>query len=1046
LALSSAAAGTGAFEETFETTSFRDDAGTTADWDTTATSLRLHRFDPVRLGGANTPGSALDVVLAGEQAFVADGASGLRVIDVRAPESPILLGGADTPGTAEAVAVSGNFAFVADGSNGLVVLSVTNPAGPSVVGSLDTPGTARDVDVRGNVAYVADGSAGLAVIDVTSPSGPALAGTYNTPGIARACAVAGDLAYIADGTNGLVICSVATASPALVATLPLGGDATAISLDGDRVCVATSLGLAVVSVADTAAPILLGSLPLSGAVDVDWSGRFAYVALGGASLAVVDLTIPAAPVVTSTVPLAGSGSGVLVEGERAYATTGLAGLDIVSIGETRPPTPAGRADTPDLGNEVEIAGRFAFVASGSSGLRIFDVSDPLVPALVSVEPVPSLVQGLALSGQHVVLANFTAGFRIIDVTNPTNPWIAGTLDTPGTAWAVDADGDHAFIADGAAGLAIVSFANPLSPVLVSSIDTPGDASGVAVDGNHVFVADGASGLRIFDVTNVAAPVLRGVLDTPGSASDVAVSGNLAFIADIAGGLRVVDVTNPAAPVARGFVPTPGSAVGVHLHWPLVYVADFEGGVTVVDASSSSAPFIVSTTPSRGYARDIAVSGEIACASNDEGLDFFFVSARGLDPARNAGQSVTVAAPSGTIARVRLSASTTDSVRFEISADGGSSWALTKPDALWRRVATPGTDLRWRTSHVIANPLVNPACDDLSIEWIPERAEIDSIADVPADEGGWARLHFTRSGYDFSDETTIPVTGYSIYRRIDARVATLDPVGSRRAAAVGRNLERADELLTGDGFPPGTWKFLSFVPALQVPSYVALVPTFGDSTLAGPVWTSFFVAAHTTVPSIWFASPPDSGYSIDNLPPAAPTNLHWETATRLAWNEAPEVDAAYYRVYGSSTAEFSSAELLFQTPVPEQDVAETPYAFYHVTTSDDAGNESAPTRIESPLLGAPQAPMPGLSLSPGAPNPFRGVIRFALSLPAPAFVSWELFDAAGRRVAARPGQAFEAGERQIVLDVPRLRLGAGTYFVRLRVGDAAFERMIVALGE
>jgi hypothetical protein len=314
--------------------------------------------------------------------------------------------------------------------------------------------------------------------------------------------------------------------------------------------------------------------------------------------------------------------------------------------------------------------------------------------------------------------------------------------------------------------------------------------------------------------------------------------------------------------------------------------------------------------------------------------------------------------------------------------------------------------------VIVNPLVNPACDDLAIEWIPERAEIDSIADVPDDEGGWARLHFTRSGYDFSDETVIPVTGYSIYRRI----------------------------------PSGTWKFLSFVPALQAPSYVALVPTFGDSTLAGPVWTSFFVAAHTTVPSIWFASPPDSGYSIDNLPPAAPTNLHWESATLLAWNEAPEVDVAYYRVYGSSTAEFSSAKLLFQTIAPEQDVAETPYTFYHVTTSDDAGNESAPTRIEPPPLDTPQAPPRALSLSSGAPSPCRAAVRFLLSLPAPAVVSWEIFDAAGRRIAESTGRAFEAGVRHIVMDAPDLGIVAGIYFVRVRVDDRVFERRIVALGE
>ncbi len=54
------------------------------------------------------------------------------------------------------VAVSGTYAYVADGASGLQVIDITNPASPQIVGSVDTPGYAMGVAVSGTYAYVAD--------------------------------------------------------------------------------------------------------------------------------------------------------------------------------------------------------------------------------------------------------------------------------------------------------------------------------------------------------------------------------------------------------------------------------------------------------------------------------------------------------------------------------------------------------------------------------------------------------------------------------------------------------------------------------------------------------------------------------------------------------------------------------------------------------------------------------------------------------------------------------------------------------------------------
>jgi hypothetical protein len=78
------------------------------------------------------------------------------------------LGSFDTPGLAWGVAVSGNYAYVVDGGSGLRVVNITNPSSPVEAGFYDTPGFAWGVAVSGNCAYVADGARGLGIYDCSA--------------------------------------------------------------------------------------------------------------------------------------------------------------------------------------------------------------------------------------------------------------------------------------------------------------------------------------------------------------------------------------------------------------------------------------------------------------------------------------------------------------------------------------------------------------------------------------------------------------------------------------------------------------------------------------------------------------------------------------------------------------------------------------------------------------------------------------------------------------------------------------------------------------
>lgn len=89
---------------------------------------------------------------------------GLRlvVVDIADPSHPQVRGETQAlPGIVHDVQVAGNLAYVADEAGGLRVIDVSNPAAPQKLGFARTPEGAKCVQVVGDLAYVADADDGL---------------------------------------------------------------------------------------------------------------------------------------------------------------------------------------------------------------------------------------------------------------------------------------------------------------------------------------------------------------------------------------------------------------------------------------------------------------------------------------------------------------------------------------------------------------------------------------------------------------------------------------------------------------------------------------------------------------------------------------------------------------------------------------------------------------------------------------------------------------------------------------------------------------------
>jgi hypothetical protein len=747
---------------------------------------------------------------------------------------------------------------------------------------------------------------------------------------------------------------------------------------------------------------------------------------------------------------------------------GAFGLQLINIAAVFPPTLDGTTDTPDFAVDVDIAGDHAYVADGSSGLQVIDITDPTLPTLAGSYNTPNIASGVQVAGDHAYVADQTSGLLIINITNPASPTLNGTYNTPSSARGVAISGDHAYIADLSSGLQVIDISDPSLPTLAGSFNTSGLALGVAVAGNHAYVADDAAGLQVIDISNPALPTLAGTYNTPSAALGVAIAGDHAYVADNSSGLQVIDITNPTAPTLTGTYDTPGQAEGIAVFGDRAYVADGAGGgLQVIDISVPALPTLAGTYDTPGAARGVAVTGDHAFLGDGfSGLQVIRAYQRAFDLVNNRGQSLNVNTSAETIPAVRVTSTQQGIVSWELTADGGAAWTSVPADGSWQSLIVPGSDLRWRSTHDWSGSSVNSSVSQLEIEWRFEFAPIDSIVDVPSDQGGWAYLHFRRSGYDLATEANFPIAAYNIHRRVDDAALAADIMThGELLAPTTPSREDAQETseplrpfvpvdggevlqLGGDYFwvppmrdssepPPGVWAIVATVLAQQQDKYIALVPTVGDSSAAIP-FSVYYVSAHSTTPSVFFESPPDSGYSVDNIAPAVPTSFQIAGA-QLTWDPSPDEDFQYFTIYGSNSDDLGSATQIGFALEPTFDVSTAPHPWYLVTASDYVGNESAPASVTDPAVSAPpRDPIPAVfSLGAGMPTPFRGSTTISFGLPERTHAKITILDVRGRLVRKLVHEELPPGTYQktwLGEDDAGRAVSPGVYFFLMEAGD------------
>ena len=303
-----------------------------------------------------------------------------------------IVGSCDTPGTAIEVYIEGNYAYIADGNAGLQIIDITDKKNPNIVGS--SGGYAEDVYVEGNCAYIAGD--GLQIMDIADKKSPNIVGRCETPGGAHGVYVEGNYAYVAGG-DGLQIMDIADKkSPNIIGNYKLEyiikKEATEwvndIYVEGNYAYIAvfnSEMGLRIIDITDKENPSIIGSCdntPLN-VYGVYVEGNYAYITDKEGGVFIIDTTNKEKLYIVGIVgsrntPGGGfdifGGLDIYVEGNYAYATTWDPGFIIIDITDKKNPNIIGSCKTPGDANGLYIEGKYAYIADNEEGLQIIDTS------------------------------------------------------------------------------------------------------------------------------------------------------------------------------------------------------------------------------------------------------------------------------------------------------------------------------------------------------------------------------------------------------------------------------------------------------------------------------------------------------------------------------------------------------------------------------------------------------------------------------------------------------------------------------------------------
>jgi hypothetical protein len=333
--------------------------------------------------------------------------------------------------------------------------------------------------------------------------------------------------------------------------------------------------------------------------------------------------------------------------------------------------------------------------------------------------------------------------------------------------------------------------------------------------------------------------------------------------------------------------------------------------------------------------------------------------------------------------------------------------------------------------------------------------VTNVEDVPNDQGGKVKVSWNASALD-TDPAFYTITQYHLFRSVPSQNAQAALASGMAVMMEGDvPLPRGRNFVTTlQGANVYFWEYLTSQSAFQLPNYSLVVATSGDSVGGSNPLTAYMIQARSASNQFW-NSQPDSGYSTDDLAPAAPapfTAQYTGSTTALHWNPNPETDLAEYRLHRGLTTSFrpgpgNLVAALTDTGYVDPDVSQ-PY--YYMLAAVDAHGNISPYALVAPG-GTVDVPPPGAVgrtwLAAPMPNPVRTEAVFRFGVAAAGRVTLRIYDASGRVLRDLHSGPLPEGEHVLRWDgrdAAGRKVASGLYFAQLAAGGETKTARVIAM--
>lgn len=327
------------------------------------------------------------------------------------------LGSYNTPGLAQRVQAVGALAYVADGSSGMQVIDITNPMSPALAATYGCSDSCYDLQIVDNLAYLKQfpnfdyDRAELQILDISNPRSPRGLGSVPTNGFSE-FQVAGGFAYVVEDAdpytsadNALLTVDVHDPRRPLIrgrVSLSKLTRVTDIQVVGNLVYLIGSKALdgelQIVDVSNPDNPALRGAIGELGGmpVGVGIANGYAYVPIyvdrNNGAFSIIDIHDPDQPMLAHKHSLSGTPpTDFEMISTRAYVVftrMGAGYVEVVDVGNHAAPSTLVSGGHLTNFHDIQVVGNRIYVADGSAGLQILEVDLPqpahqvFLPAIV----------------------------------------------------------------------------------------------------------------------------------------------------------------------------------------------------------------------------------------------------------------------------------------------------------------------------------------------------------------------------------------------------------------------------------------------------------------------------------------------------------------------------------------------------------------------------------------------------------------------------------------------------------------------------------------